>query len=193
MTGWGASEEVIEATRASLDALFVSMRLEDARIPIAVCATDLRSGSRVEVTHGLAAPAVYASSALAGVLRPLPLENRLLVDGVYADNAPVDVARRMGAPVVIAVDPSQPAGETPVTNGLQAVMRAMEICHLTHAHLRVDSADVVIRPKFAGAVDLLDFSRRRECIAAGVRAARAAHTELERVLGGRPIGPYVGR
>lgn len=106
----------------------------------------------------------------------------LLVDGVYADVAPVDVARRMGAAVVIVVDPSQGAGGESFTNGLQVVMRAMEVCHLTHAHLRIDAADLVLRPQFDSPIDVLDFDARRECVAAGIYAVRAQRTELDAVL-----------
>jgi len=102
--------------------------------------------------------------------------------GVYADDAPVDLARKMGAPVVIAVDPSQGAGAVSITNGLQAVMRAMEICHLVHAHLRTESADLVLRPEFREFIDVLDFDARRDCVAAGIRAVRAHRNELARIL-----------
>jgi NTE family protein len=83
---------------------------------------------------------------------------------------------------VIAVDPSQPAGTGSIGNGLQAVMRAMEICHLTHAHLRIETADVVLRPVFDRFVDVLDFGARRHCVAAGWAAARAQRPQLKRAL-----------
>jgi NTE family protein len=182
ITGWGAPDEAAEAGRRALDELLGAGRLDEGRIPVTVCATDLRSGARVELSSGPAAQAAYASSALAGVLRPVEQGGFLLVDGVYADMAPVDVARRMGPPVVIAVDPSQGAGGESFDNGLQVVMRAMEICHLTHAHLRIEAADLVLRPVFDGPVDVLDFDARRECVAAGVRAVRARRAELEGAL-----------
>jgi NTE family protein len=182
VNGWGSPDDAAAAGRAALDTLVGSGRLEDGRIPVIVCATDLRSGSRVEFSSGPAASAVYASSALAGVVRPMERGNQLLVDGVYADDAPVDLARKMGAPVVIAVDPSQGAGAVSITNGLQAVMRAMEICHLVHAHLRTESADLVLRPEFREFIDVLDFDARRDCVAAGIRAVRAHRNELARIL-----------
>lgn len=182
VNGWGATDEEIEASRHALEVLLGRHRLEDGRVPVTVCATDLRSGSRVEFSSGPAVPAVYASSALAGVLKPTEQGDLLLVDGVYADDAPVDIARRMGSSVVIAVDPSQGAGEVSITNGLQAVMRAMEVCHLGHAHLRLATADVVLRPRFARCIDVLDFGARRECVVAGIRAVRRARGYLEQTL-----------
>lgn len=182
LTGWGGPEDGREMAMRTLGTLLGGQRLEHGRIPLVVCATDLLSGSRVELSTGPAAEAVYASSALAGILPPAESDEGLLVDGVYADVAPVDVARRMGTATVIAVDPSQPAGAATMGNGLQVVMRAMEICHLTHAHLRIGTADVVLHPVFDRFVDVLDFGARRHCVAAGWSAARERRIELKRAL-----------
>lgn len=183
VTGWGAPDDAAVAARAALNELIGPGRLEEGRIPVTVCATDLLSGSRVEFASGPTVPAVYASSALAGILPPLEHAEFLLADGAYTDIAPVDVARKMGAQVVIAIDMSQGAGAESIRNGLQAVMRAMEICHLNHAHLSVERADLVLRPAFDRAVDVLDFGARRVCVSAGVRAVRASRDALEQLLG----------
>lgn len=182
LTGWGGPEDGRAMAMRTLGTLLGGQRLEHGRIPLVVCATDLLSGSRVELSTGPAAEAVYASSALAGILPPAESEEGLLVDGVYADVAPVDVARRMGSATVIAVDPGQPAGAGSIGNGLQVVMRAMEICHLTHAHLRIETADVVLHPVFDRFVDVLDFGARRHCVAAGWSAAREHRNQIERAL-----------
>ena len=61
-------------------------------------------------------------------------------------------------------------------------MRAMQICHLTHAYLRVETADVVLHPVFDRFVDVLDFDARRHCVAVGWSVARKHRTELTRAL-----------
>ena len=182
LSGWGAPDEAVAAGRRSLESVVSHQRLEDCRIPVTVCATDLLSGSRVEMNSGPAATAVLASSSLAGVLPPVEIDGRLLVDGVYADIAPVDVAHDMGAPVVIAVDPTQPKTPTPPRNGLQVVMRAMEICHMNHTHERIGTADLVIRPEFDGFVDVLDFGKREMCVEAGRRATVEAEQRIRGLL-----------
>jgi NTE family protein len=185
LTGWGAPESVQEAGTAVLQSLLGTRTLEEGRVPVTVCATDLLSGSRVEISSGSAKEAVYASSALAGVLPPVETEGQLLVDGVYSDIAPVDIARAMNAPVVIAVDAGQSSGSgQEINNGLQAVLRAMEICHLRHSDLRMEEADFVVRPVFSRHIDVLDFGARRECVVAGVRAVRAATDNIRSLLNG---------
>ncbi|MDE3007231.1 MAG: patatin-like phospholipase family protein [Gemmatimonadota bacterium] len=184
LTGWGASDEAVAAGQASLKGLIGPGKLEECRIAVTVCATDLLSGSRIELSSGPAAPAVLASSSLAGILPPVGIDDLLLVDGVYSDIAPVDVARAMGAPVVIAVDPSQPKDASPPRNGLQVVMRAMEICHLNHAHERISTADLVLRPVFDGYVDVLDFGKREMCVDAGRVATESVGDQIWQLLGG---------
>lgn len=181
--GWGPGERAVGAGRKALHELTEGLRLEDARIPIAVSATDLVSGLRLIIQRGPAVDAVYASSALAGILPPLRYDGTLLVDGAYSDIAPVDVARSFQHSVVIAVDPGQSLVTTDVRNGYQALMRAMEICHMRHADARFAEADLLFRPPFRRTIDTLDFDARRECIAAGARAVRRRRADLARVLG----------
>jgi len=189
LKGWGAPADAVAAGRETLASMIGPGRLEEGRLPVTVCATDLLSGARVELDAGPAVPAVLASSALAGVFPPVEIDGHVLADGVYTDIAPVDVARRMGPPVVITVDPTQPVDADSITNGLQAVMRAMEICHQTHAHLRIEAADLVLRPVFDRFVDVLDFDARRMCVCAGARSVRSARAEIGALVGPPPQVP----
>ncbi len=61
-------------------------------------------------------------------------------------------------------------------------VRAMEICSQEHAHLRFSEADFVLSPQFPFAIDTLEFSRKRVCIAAGARAVRASLKDLRQLL-----------
>lgn len=72
-------------------------RFEDARIPLTVTATDLESGNAVYLREGGIIPALLASTALPGVLPPVELGGRLLVDGGLAADAPVGAAVEAGA------------------------------------------------------------------------------------------------
>lgn len=180
--GWGVGTRSLTAGTKLLRGLTEGKRLEDGKIPVAVCATDLRTGERVVLASGSASQAAYASSALAGVLPPLRRDGQLLCDGAYSDIAPIDVARSFGHRMVIAVDAGQPQPITEIRNGFQALTRAIDICQLTHAHLRFEQADLVLRPRFGRAIDTLDFDARRECVAAGMRAVRHVRRELERLL-----------
>ncbi|MFQ5679327.1 MAG: patatin-like phospholipase family protein [Gemmatimonadota bacterium] len=180
--GWGVPPDRVAPSLRLLRSLTRGRGLRGGLVPVAVCATDLRTGKRVVLSAGNAAESVYASSALAGVLPPLEKDDRLLVDGAYADLAPIDVARAFGHPLVIAVDPGQQQFDGPLQNGLQALVRALEICHTHHAQLRFAQADLVLRPAFRGTVDLLEFEARRECVAAGIRTVRQHRHRLRGLM-----------
>lgn len=182
LTGWGIGTPAREAGLRALRTLTQGRRLEEARPPVAVSTTDLRAGRRHVIRTGDAAEAVYASVALAGVLPPLERDGMLLADGAYADLAPVGVAREMGPPVVIAVNPGQALADADVRTGLQALRRATEVCNLAHAAAGFEQADLMLRPTFRRTIDTLDFAARRECVAAGVRVVRAHREGLAALL-----------
>lgn len=184
--GWGPGERAYRDGYALLRELTRGLDLEMGKVPVAVSSTDLRTGERVVLRSGSAADAVYASAALAGVLPPLPKDGRLLCDGAYSDLAPIDVARNLGPGAVIAVDPVQPPKDTKIDNGLEALVRAVEICHMRHAELRFHEADLVLRPQFRRPIEVLEFAAKRECIAAGVRVVRERFGDLSRLLSPPP-------
>ena len=98
-------------------------------MPVAVVATDLVSGERVVLSHGSAAEAAYASSALAGILPPLTRYGMLVADDAYVDIAAVDVARDLVPDSVLAVDSGSKR------DAVAAGVRAVRSHRATLAHL----------------------------------------------------------
>lgn len=76
----------------------------DTKIPFACVASDIAKGELVELTEGAIIPAVRASFSVCGVFRPVEIDGRKLLDGGIFCRVPVDLARKMGADVVIAID-----------------------------------------------------------------------------------------
>src|SRR5690606_2075684 len=88
---------------------FFRSHFQDAGIgqlpkPFACVATELTSGREVWLREGSVVDAVRASIALPGLLSPVALDDRLLVDGGLVNPVPVSLCRALGAEVVIAVD-----------------------------------------------------------------------------------------
>lgn len=73
-------------------------------IPYRSVATDIIELEPVVIDHGYLVDAMMASMSVPGALPPYELDGRLLVDGGVTNNMPVDIARDLGADVVIAVD-----------------------------------------------------------------------------------------
>ena len=76
-------------------------------IPFRAVATDLAGGAEVVLSSGDLLQALRASLSIPGLFSPVRIGRRLLVDGGLVNPVPVNVARDMGAQVVLAVDVSQ--------------------------------------------------------------------------------------
>ncbi|HTK99549.1 MAG TPA: patatin-like phospholipase family protein, partial [Pseudomonadales bacterium] len=77
-------------------------------IPYRAMATDIVTGDAVVIDKGNLAVAMRASMSVPGAFDPVQIGPYLLVDGGLADNVPIDVVRKMGADIVIAVDVGTP-------------------------------------------------------------------------------------
>lgn len=73
-------------------------------IPFACIATDLATGDEVVLDHGYLPLSMRASMAIPGFFAPVTIDGKVLVDGGVVNNFPVDVAKQMGANIVIGVD-----------------------------------------------------------------------------------------
>lgn len=73
-------------------------------IPFACVAENIVNGEEVVFHNGELSTAMRASMAIPGVFTPVRLDSMVLVDGGVTNNYPVNVARAMGADVIIGVD-----------------------------------------------------------------------------------------
>jgi len=182
--GWGIGQSAVDWCRALLDRLTLGRALDAGRIPVFAAATDLATGQRVVLGKGPASDALYASSAIAGLLPPARIGGRLLIDGGYADMAPVDVARDAGADLVIAVDASTRDFADVPKDGLHAMLRALEICQNEHSRQRFRHADLVLLPKLSPLAGTFDFVHKRQSVAAGARAVLKRRVVLGDMIAG---------
>ncbi len=74
------------------------------KIPFACVATDIDTGEEVVIDKGLVPEALRASISLPGIFAVVKRGERYLVDGGLTTPVPVEVVRRMGADIVIAVN-----------------------------------------------------------------------------------------
>ncbi|KAM3874365.1 patatin-like phospholipase domain-containing protein 7a [Diretmus argenteus] len=102
---------------SSLNNVFKGKQIEDLWIPYFNITTDITASAMRVHTDGSLWRYVRASMSLSGYLPPLcdPKDGHLLMDGGYINNLPADVARTMGAKVVLAIDVGS-QDETNLTN-----------------------------------------------------------------------------
>ena len=77
---------------------------DELAIPYRSVATDILELKPVVIKNGYLVDAMMASMSVPGALPPYELNGQLLVDGGVTNNMPVNVARDLGADIVIAVD-----------------------------------------------------------------------------------------
>ncbi len=73
-------------------------------IPYRAMATDIVNGKEVVLDSGSLAFAMRASMSIPGVFSAIPYKETLLVDGGILNNFPVDVAKKLGADIIIGSD-----------------------------------------------------------------------------------------
>ena len=91
-----------------------SINFNKLPIPFACVSENIVNGNEVNFHEGVLATAMRASMAIPGVFTPVRLDSMVLVDGGVVNNYPVNVARAMGADLIIGVDVQselKPAGE----------------------------------------------------------------------------------
>jgi len=152
-------------------------------IPFRAVAADIETGEPVVLAQGDLATAMRASMAVPGVFAPVPWRGRLLVDGGIARNLPIDVARNLGADVVIVVDVGTPLL---TRDQLRSVFDiSLQVTRvLTHQNAvqqiaTLRAGDVYIHPDLDD-IGSTDFERYAQAISAGQAAAADKLAELRR-------------
>jgi NTE family protein len=77
---------------------------DNLSIPFRAMATDLVEGKEVILSKGSLAYAMRASMSLPAVFRPMSYEKTVLVDGGVMNNFPTDIAKQLGADIIIGSD-----------------------------------------------------------------------------------------
>lgn len=175
-------------------ALFLSKRtgfisgttnLLELPIPFSAAATDLVTGKPFILReHCTVGNAMRASMSIPGVFEPVEFGGTILVDGGLVDNLPVELAREMGADVVIAVNVGTPLSGRETLGNVVGVMAQM-VNILTEQNVRASLAslrpgDILITPDFGGLTSG-DFKKSADIIEVGRKAAREASGELSRL------------
>lgn len=155
--------------------------MEKFRIPFYAVATDIKTGEGVVFNSGNAGMAVQASCAIPGVFQPARFSGASYVDGGVVNPLAVDIARKYGADVVIAVDISSGIDTVVPSSTMETIMKSIQIMYSNMSQVPISKADVVIKP-VVGFVGSADFSHRNEAIMEGEKAALAAMPQINALL-----------
>jgi NTE family protein len=155
--------------------------IEKFRIPFHAVATNIQTGEEMVFGTGNAGMAVRASCSIPGIFKPARISGKTYADGGIVSPLAVDVARRYGADVVIAVDISTGPVATIPQGTVETILQSVDIMYAKIAALQIPRADVVIKP-IVSHIGSTDFTRKHEAILEGEKAALAAMPAIQAIL-----------
>ncbi len=163
--------------------------IERLAIPFRAIATDIETRETVVFDHGDVTRAVFASMAVPGLLPPVDIEGRTLVDGGIANNLPVSVVREMGADIVIVVDlGTTPSKAEDIKNFTDVILQLTAFMTLETANREIASLterDILIQPALQD-ISPLAFGQGEELIGLGADAAAMQREKIRALARERP-------
>ncbi|MEF9985963.1 MAG: patatin-like phospholipase family protein [Bacteroidales bacterium] len=158
-----------------------SINFNKLPIPFACVATNLSTGEEAILKDGYLPLSLRASMAIPGVFSPVTINGNVLVDGGMVNNFPVDVAKKLGADIIIGVDvqndlakPDKLKSINQVFSQIMGLMgneRYLENIKLTDIYIKPDVTDFSTFSFGKSAIDSL--------IVNGYIAATNKYSELE--------------
>ena len=157
--------------------------IEDSPVPLAIIATDIRTGDKVVLKKGDLGTAVLASTCLPGVFKPIEMDGTLLVDGGLVEDVPISPLRPMGADVVIGVNLGAERKYEPPLDAIDILINSYDILIDQYVAIQVRDADVMIEPRLS-AFHRTDMKRIPELVNEGYRAASEKVRTIDKLIAG---------
>ena len=158
------------------------MDFSDLPIPFACVSTNIIDGTAVVHRSGILPLAIRSSMAIPGVFAPVYNESQVLVDGGIRDNFPTDVARQMGADIIIGVNLAIEKEKNPekLRSLTSQVSQLTKIFTSNNLEENKSLCDVLIYPDMTGH-NSLDFSEKNieEVMKMGYDEAKKHEKELK--------------
>ncbi|MCR4404179.1 MAG: patatin-like phospholipase family protein [Candidatus Acetothermia bacterium] len=159
------------------------LRFEDLKLKFAVVAADIDTGEEVVIEEGPLHRAIAASATFPGIHYPIKYGDRFLVDGGVVNKLPADVALRLGAEIVIAVEVSAPLARE-VQTSIEVLSQAEMITGRELVRVKLEAVRrqlgerlILLRPK----LDKISMLSLDEVSAAAREGEREALRHLEKI------------
>lgn len=177
------STQEIEYFLRSLTYSVTVKSFDDLTIPYRAIATNLENGEMVVMKEGDLVTAMRASMAVPGVFPSVPSQGRLLADGGLVRNLPVDIARKLCADVVIAVDvgsaPLQRAEIRSIFSVMDQYTRLMMVQNVQPQIQSLTAKDILISPVFNN-LGSADFGKSDSLVFTGEQAALKVLPQIQK-------------
>jgi NTE family protein len=149
------------------------LQFDSLPIPFACVAVDIASGTAHEFHDGNLQEAMRASMSIPGLFTPVRRGEQVFVDGGIMNNYPMDVARKMGADIIIGVDVQADLLDAKQLKGLDKVLlQVIDVATNNDYFTKIDSTDIYIKVDVSGysaasfTTEAIDTLKRRGQLAA---------------------------
>ncbi len=184
-----------------IEKMTVKKNFKDCQMPFTAVATDLPTGKEVHLRKGSLSEAIRASVALPGIFTAVKKEDQYLLDGFIVNPLPVNVVRKMGADIVVAIDLNKEYykqkqhqkhkesknNERWLKRGYPNIFDVMEGSiflmqnTLTSKNLEKHPADILLNLKLTPS-NLFDFHKAKDLIKEGYQATQKIIPKLKKML-----------
>ncbi|HOX31423.1 MAG TPA: patatin-like phospholipase family protein [Spirochaetales bacterium] len=153
---------------------------DELPVPYRAVAADILTGERVVLSSGSLAEAMRSSMSIPGIFSPYELGGRKLVDGGIVDNMPVELARELGADIVIAVESREGAITDPgkLESGMAVTGQTFSLYVEENMRPSRAAADLLVKPDVSG-LNQASFDQAAELVRRGEAAGEAARPALD--------------
>ncbi len=152
-------------------------------IPFKAVSTDLVTGKAIVLDHGDLALSLLASMAVPGIISPVDTNGYMLVDGGVSCNLPIEIAKQMGAEILIVVDVSTPMSTKAQIIDLAGVLgqltNILTYKNIVQSKSLLTHKDILLTPKLD--LDTSDFEDFETGIQPGVVAAYQHENQLRKL------------
>ncbi len=122
-----------------------TLDFEDMPVPFACIGTEAINGSKKVFTNGNLATCIRASMAIPTAFTPVTIDSVVYVDGGVVDNYPVDVARELGADIVIGIDLVVQLTDEQLTNSaIDILMNCIDLYSREQYKRNIENTDLYI-------------------------------------------------
>lgn len=152
-------------------------------VSFACIGTDVETGKEIVIDHGFLPTAIYSSMTIPGVFRPLKHNGHLILDGGLVNNFPTDVAKKMGAEIIIGVDIRTDLHELEEIITMEHLMdQLINFYALEKDSVNKSLCDILIRPDISG-YNAYSFNTRAvdTLVQRGISSALAKIVEIRKL------------
>ncbi|PKG85832.1 patatin [Colwellia sp. 75C3] len=143
-------QSAYQILQRSTDTVSSFTSFDDLAIPYRAVASDIATAQMVVLDSGSINQAMQASAAVPGIVAAVVIDGKTLVDGGITNNMPIDVVKKMGADIVIAVDIGSPLADQSELTSTVSVLNQLSTILTNNTSLAkkalLTDKDVLLRP-----------------------------------------------